>query len=33
VSAEFVQDLDDIEALAKWAEEEGAARMTLEANW
>ena len=33
VAAEFVQDLDDIEALATWAEEEGATRMTLEVNW
>ena len=32
-AAEFVQDLDDIEALANWAEEEGATRMTLEVTW
>lgn len=30
---EFIQDLDDIEAIANWAEEEGAVRMTLEVNW
>ena len=33
VTAEFVQDLADIEAMADWAEEEGAPRMTLEVNW
>ena len=33
VSDEFVRDLDDIEAIANWAEEEGATRMTLEVNW
>jgi hypothetical protein len=33
VDEEFIQDLDDIEALANWAEAEGAARMTLEVNW
>jgi hypothetical protein len=30
---EFIRDLDDIEAIANWAEEEGAERMTLEVNW
>jgi|SRR5215831_2582312 len=33
VAAEFIQDLDDIESIANWAEEEGATRMTLEVNW
>ena len=33
VEKEFIQDLDDIEALANWAEAEGADRMTLEVNW
>jgi hypothetical protein len=33
VDEEFVQDLTDIEAIAQWAEEEGASRMTLEVNW
>jgi hypothetical protein len=30
---EFLTDLADIEALADWAEREGAGRMTLEINW
>jgi hypothetical protein len=30
---EFIQDLDDIEAIANWAEEKGAERMTLAVNW
>jgi hypothetical protein len=30
---EFIRDLGDIEAIADWAEEEGAERMTLEVNW
>ncbi|HEY8601446.1 MAG TPA: hypothetical protein VIL85_23670 [Thermomicrobiales bacterium] len=30
---EFLMDLDDIAALAAWAEREGAVRMTLEVNW
>jgi hypothetical protein len=30
---EFVRDLDDIVAVADWAEREGAAVMTLEVNW
>lgn len=33
IDEEFIQDLDDIEAIASWAEEEGAQRMTLEVNW
>ena len=33
VSEEFIQDLEDIVAIANWAEEEGASRMTLEVNW
>ena len=30
---EFIRDLNDVEAIAKWAEQEGATRMTLEVNW
>ncbi len=30
---EFIQDLDDIISLTKFAEEEGASKMTLEVNW
>jgi hypothetical protein len=33
VSEEFVRDLDDIETLARWAEAEGATKMTLAVNW
>ena len=33
VAEEFLHDLEDITALALWAEEEGATRMTLEVNW
>jgi hypothetical protein len=33
VDQEFIQDLDDIEAIANWAEEEGADRITLAVNW
>ena len=33
VAQEFIRDLDDIVAMAKWAEEQGATRMTLEVNW
>lgn len=33
VEVEFVRDLDDIIAITRWAESEGAARMTLEVNW
>jgi hypothetical protein len=30
---EFIQDLNDIEAIADWAEAEGAKKMTLDVNW
>ena len=30
---ELIQDLNDIEAIANWAESEGATQMTLEVNW
>lgn len=30
---EIIRDLDDVNAIAKWAEQEGADRMTLEVNW
>jgi hypothetical protein len=33
VAKEFIRDLNDIITVANWAEEEGAARMTLEVNW
>jgi hypothetical protein len=33
VDKEFIQDLDDVESIANWAEAEGAERMTLEVNW
>jgi hypothetical protein len=33
VAEEFIRDLDDVEALAEWAETEGAEKMTLEVNW
>jgi len=33
VSEEFIRDLDDIIAMTRWAQEEGATRMTLEVNW
>lgn len=33
VDQEFMQDLDDIVAIAKWAEFLGAEKMTLEVNW
>ena len=33
VSEEFIRDLDDIEAITRWAEAEGAAKMTLQVNW
>jgi hypothetical protein len=33
IEDEFNQDLSDIEAIANWAEEVGASRMTLEVNW
>jgi hypothetical protein len=33
IAEEFIRDLDDIEAIARWAEAEGATKMTLEVNW
>jgi hypothetical protein len=33
IAEEFIRDLDDIVALTKWAEEQGATQMTLEVNW
>ena len=33
VAEEFIRDLDDIIAMAEWAEGQGATRMTLEVNW
>jgi hypothetical protein len=30
---EFVRDLDDVKAIADWAESEGTKRITLEVNW
>ena len=33
VPEEFIRDLDDIQALTRWAEAEGATKMTLEVNW
>jgi hypothetical protein len=33
VAEEFIRDLDDIVAMTKWAEEQGATKMTLEVNW
>ena len=33
IPEEFVRDLVDIEALTRWAEAEGATKMTLEVNW
>jgi len=33
VAEEFIRDLDDIVAMAEWAKEQGAPRMTLEVNW
>ena len=33
VAEEFVRDLDDIVAIAEWAEREGAEVLTLEVNW
>jgi hypothetical protein len=33
VAEEFVRDLDDIDAMTRWAEAEGATAMTLEVNW
>ena len=33
IANEFVQDLNDVIAIADWAEKEGATKMTLEVNW
>ena len=33
IADEFLQDLQDIEALTRWADAQGASRMTLEVNW
>ena len=33
IADELIQDLNDIEAIANWAEAEGATQMTLEVNW
>ena len=33
IAEEFIRDLGDVEALAEWAQGEGAERMTLEVNW
>jgi hypothetical protein len=33
VRDEFVRDLDDVVALANWAEQQGASQITLEVNW
>ena len=33
IAEEFLRDLQDIEALTRWAEAHGADRMTLEVNW
>ncbi len=33
IADEFLRDLQDIEALTRWAEVQGATRMTLEVNW
>lgn len=33
IANEFIQDLNDIETIANWAETEGAKQMTLEVNW
>jgi len=33
LSEEFARDLEDVEALAVWAESEGAEKMTIEVNW
>ena len=32
-AADFVRDLDDVIAITRWAEDEGATVMTLEVNW
>jgi hypothetical protein len=33
IADEFIQDLNDVIAIANWAEKEGATKMTLEVNW
>ena len=33
IADEFLRDLQDIDALTRWAEAQGATRMTLEVNW
>lgn len=33
VEEEFIRDLEDIEAIARWAEGQGAEQMTLAVNW
>jgi hypothetical protein len=33
LAEEFIRDLDDIVAMTKWAEDQGATKMTLEVNW
>lgn len=33
LTEEFICDIDDIIEIAKWAEEEGASKMTLDVNW
>jgi hypothetical protein len=33
IAEEFMRDLDDIDAMTRWAEAEGATAMTLEVNW
>jgi hypothetical protein len=33
IADELIQDLNDIEAIANWAEAEGATQITLEVNW
>ena len=33
VAEEFIRDLDDIITMTRWADDEGATRMTLEVNW
>ena len=33
IADEFLRDLQDIDTLSRWAEAQGATRMTLEVNW
>lgn len=33
VAGQFTRDLDDVVAITRWAEQNGATRMTLEVNW